>query len=311
MSSSKKSFRYTNLLILFTLYCIFWIILVVILRDVLQPQTRFALTPFLPLNDALIELASIFSFILPLSSLIGLIIGGYFITPIILFLHKKIYGSKMHYGIQFETLTQDRKLFSRSFFPVLMAINLSSIFLTPTVIQFILEADLVTEIDVVSRATVLTRFLAEAILLMITSGVSTMFFSCVWFLKDSGIIFSNKERLVNSDESFTLKSIGDWLQTILRSYAGIGSIITYIIIIYDFLTNFIKNLGIPGNILNVPGLILWLGLPLYLAISLIPALIFNDVLREKRTSYIRKIGKKLGIKDSIEITFEFKRKEIV
>jgi hypothetical protein len=190
-----------------------------------------------------------------------------------------------------------------------MAINLSSIFLTPAIIQFILEADIVAEIDVVSRAPVLTRFLAEAILLMITYGVSTMFFSSVWFLKDSGIIYSNKERLINSEESFTLKSIGDWLQTILRSYAGIGSIITYIIIIYDFLTNFLNNLGFPGNILNIPGIILWLGLPLYLAISLIPALIFNDIIKKNRSSFIRKFGKKLGIKDTVEITFEFKKKE--
>jgi hypothetical protein len=136
-----------------------------------------------------------------------------------------------------------------------------------------------------------------------------MFFSSVWFLKDSGIIYSNKERLINSEESFTLKSIGDWLQTMLRSYAGIGSIITYIIIIYDFLTNFINNLGFPGNLLNIPGIILWLGLPLYLAISLIPALIFNDLIKRRRSSYVRKVGKKFGIKDSVEISFEFKKKE--
>ncbi len=309
MSNPKRSFRYRNLLIIFTLYCIFWIILVAILRDVLKPQTRFALTRFLPLNDAITELAFIFSFILPLSSIIGVIFGGYLITPIVLYLHKKIFGSKMHYGIQYEKPTQDANLFSRSFFPVLMAINLSSIFLTPTVIQFILEADLFAEIDVVSRAPVLTRFLAEAILLMITFGISTMFFSSVWFLKDSGIIYSSQERLINSNEFFTLKSIGDWLQTMFRSYAGIGSIITYIIIIYDFLTNFINNLGFPGNILNIPGIILWLGLPFYLAISLIPALIFNDIIKKSRTSYVRKFGKYLGIRDSVEITFEFKKKE--
>lgn len=309
IGNSQRRFPYRNLIIIFVFYCVFWIFLVILLQDVLKPQTRFSLTPFLPLNDALIELAAIFIFILPISGIFGVIIGGYLITPIVIFLHKKSYGSKMHYGIQYERLNQTTKLFSRSFFPVLMAINLSSLFITPTVIQFILEADLVAEIDGVARAPVLTRFLAEAILLMITYGVSTLFFSSVWFLKDSGIIYSNKERIVNSDESFTLKSIGDWLQTMLRSYAGIGSIITYIIVIYDFITNFINNIGIPGNILNIPGLILWLGLPLYLAISLIPALIFNDLIKTNRTLYVRKLGKKFDINDSFEITFEFKKKE--
>jgi hypothetical protein len=282
---------------------------VTILRDVLKPQTRFALTRFLPLNDALIELAFIFTIILPLSGIIGALFGGYFITPLVMILHKKIFGAKMHYGIQNEKPTNKLKLFSRSIFPVLMAINLSSLFLTPAIIQFVLEADLVAEIDGVSKAPVLTRFLAEAILLMITYGISTMFFSSVWFLKDSGIIYSNKEKLTNSNESFSLKSIGEWMQTMLRSYAGIGSIITYIIIIYDFLTNFINNFGVPGNLVNIPGIILWLGLPVYLAISLIPALILNDIIKKRRSSFVRKIGKKLDIKDSVEISFEFKKKD--
>jgi len=310
-NKSKKILRYRNLIILFILYCVFWAVVVVTLRLILKPSDRISLTRLIPLDDVLIELAFIFSFILPLSSVIGIFIGGYFIAPLILFLHKKIYGSKMYYGFQYEKDINKVKLLSRAFFPVLMAINLSSIFLTPTIIEFILEADIIAEIDTVSRAPVLTRFLAEAILLMITSGIATLFFSSVWFLKDSGIIFSNKKRLINSDESFILKSIGDWFQTILRSYAGIGAIITYIIVIYNFITSFIGNITVPGNILNIPGLILWLGLPLYLAISLIPALIFNNIIKKKRVSYIRKIGRKLGIEDSLEITFEFKKRDSI
>jgi len=251
----------------------------------------------------------IFIFILPISGIIGVILGGYIITPLILFLHKKIIGSKMYYGIQSERGLRRSKLFSKSFFPVLMAINLSSMFLTPTVMRLILEADIIVEFDLVANIPLLTRFFAEVILLIITFGLASMFFSPVWFLKDSGIIYSDKKRVLNSDESFVLKSIGDWFQTILRSYAGIGAIITYIIVIYDFLTNFIEKLGFPGNIFNIPSLILWLGLPFYLAISLIPALIINDLIKKSRVKYIRSLGKKLGIKDSVTITFELKSKE--
>ena len=180
MPNTKRSFRYRNLLILFALYCIFWIILVSILRDIVKPQTQFALTRFLPLNDALIELAFIFILILPFSSIIGVIIGGYFITPIVLVLHKKIYGSKMHYGIQNDKPTHNVKLFSRSLFPVLMAINLSSLFLTPTIIQFVVNTDFVAEIDPISKAPVLIRFLAETILLMITIVFVTDRLTALW-----------------------------------------------------------------------------------------------------------------------------------
>jgi len=306
---STKVSRYRNLIILYILYCVFWVIVVVILREIFKPAAPIALTRFVPLNDVLIELLMIFIFILPISGIIGVILGGYIITPLILFLHKKIIGSKMYYGIQSERGLRRSKLFSKSFFPVLMAINLSSMFLTPTVMRLILEADIIVEFDLVANIPLLTRFFAEVILLIITFGLASMFFSPVWFLKDSGIIYSDKKRVLNSDESFVLKSIGDWFQTILRSYAGIGAIITYIIVIYDFLTNFIEKLGFPGNIFNIPSLILWLGLPFYLAISLIPALIINDLIKKSRVKYIRSLGKKLGIKDSVTITFELKSKE--
>ena len=257
----------------------------------------------------LLELGIIFVISLPLSSLIGLIVGGYLITPLILYLHKKIYGSKMHYGVQNARSVDKTKMFSKAFFPVLMAINLSSMFLTPVIISFLLDSALVSAIEGVSKIAGLTRFLAQIILLTITFGISAFLFSPVWFLKDSGIIYSSKKKLVNSDESFVLKSIGDWFQTMLRSYAGIGAIISYVIIIYGFLTDYFDVLVDKSNIVNILSLVLWLGLPFYLAISLIPSLIFNDLTKEHRIRYIRKVGKKIGIKDSVEISFEFKKKE--
>ncbi|MFX1477562.1 MAG: hypothetical protein ACFFCI_05485 [Promethearchaeota archaeon] len=308
-ASSRRFSRYRGLLIVFILYCVFWILLVTILREWFKITNPITLSRFIPLDDALTELAFIFAIILPISSVIGVLIGGYCITPMILFFHKKILGRKMHYGVQNDSDFEKPKLFSRAFFPVLLAINLSSMFLTPTVITFILGSDLVNEIGNVSRVPVLTRFLAEIMLLTIMFGTAALLFSPVWFLKDSGIIYSNKEKLVESDETFVLKSIGDWFQTMLRSYAGIGAIITYIVIIYGFLADFSNNLADKNNIVNILSLILWLGLPFYLAISLIPSLILNDLLKNHRIKYMRKIGTRIGIKDPVAITFEFKKTE--
>ncbi len=153
----------------------------------------------------------------------------------------------------------------------------------------------------------LTRFFADSILLMITLGLATMLFSSVWFLKDSGIIFSNKQKIENSTEPIVLRSIGEWFQTILRSYAGIGAIITYILAVNDFIRRFIGNLGLPGNEFNIPTLILWLGLPLILTVSLVPTVVVNDILKKRRIRYIRNISTKLGIKDPAIISFEFKK----
>ncbi|MFX1378588.1 MAG: hypothetical protein ACFFA4_05805 [Promethearchaeota archaeon] len=272
-----------------------------------RPAIPIDLSRFIPLDDVLLELGFIFIIILPLSALIGLLIGGYLISPIILFLHKKFFGSRMHYGIQLEKRNEKILLFSQGFFPVLMAINLSSILFTPNIVEFILSADITNIFDNVSRIPMLTRFFAETILLMLTFGLATMFFSSVWFLRDSGIIYSNKDKIENSTEPIVLKSIGEWFQTILRSYAGIGAILTYILTVNDFITRFTANYGLPGNIFNIPSLILWLGMPLYLIISLVPSVILNDLIRKRRINYIRKLSTKLGIKDTAIISFEFKK----
>ncbi|UCD00825.1 MAG: hypothetical protein JSV23_08040 [Promethearchaeota archaeon] len=305
LETSKRISKYRNLLIIYVIYIIFWIIIVGILSVLIKPTARIALTRFSPSGDLLLELGLIFIIILPLSALIGLIIGGYLITPIILYLHKKIYGSKKYYGIQFEPRLDKIKIFSKSFFPVLMAINLSFIFLTPPVLESIVSDTLLTAFNLLFH--ILTRFFGEIILLTLTLGLATMFFSSVWFLKDSGIIYSNKKKIVNSNELIVLRSIGDWYQTILRSYAGIAAIITYILVVQDFFTRYIENFGVPENVYNIPSLILWLGLPFYLAISLIPALIVNDLIKKKRIKFVRKIGEKLGIKDTAIITFELRK----
>jgi hypothetical protein len=300
--------KYRKLLLLFFVYVIVWIIIISILELLFRLVDPIDLSRFVPVDDVLLELGIIFIIVLPLSALIGLFIGGYLLSPVVLFLHKKLYGSRMHYGIQTEHGSDKLLLFSQSFFPVLMAINLSSLLFTPAIIEFILSADITNIFETVSNVPMLTRFFADTILLMLTLGLSTMLFSSVWFLKDSGIIYSNKQKLENSSESIVLRSISDWFQIILRSYAGIGGIITYILAMNDFIRGFVENLGLTGNIFNIPSLILWLGLPLILTISLAPTVIVNDILKKSRICYIRNISTKLGIKDPAIISFEFKKR---
>lgn len=302
----RKKPRYWTLLIWFVFYIFFWLIVIGIIQSLFRPTVSIALSSIVPLDDLYQEIGFIFIIILPLSAVFGVVIGGYLITPLILVIHKIFFGLKKYYGIQPESSSAETKLMIKAFFPVLMAINLSSLFLTPTILELILEADVLLEFDGIARIPVFTKFLAESVLLIITFGLATILFSSVWFLRDSGIIYSNKKKVVNSNESIVFRSIGEWFQTILRSYTGIGAIITYIVIVQDFITQFIKNYGLPRNMLNIPSLILWLGMPFYLTLSLIPAVIITDLIKKNRIKYIRSIGKKIGIKDSVSISFEFK-----
>ncbi|MFX1587209.1 MAG: hypothetical protein ACFFC1_03555 [Promethearchaeota archaeon] len=313
--SGKKIFKYRNLSLLFLFYVLLWIIITIIMRLIFkESDSPIALSRFVPFDNIFNELTFLFTVIIPVSSIVGFVIGGYLLTPLVLYLHKKIFGRKMFYGIHYQPTEDKIKLFSKAIFPAFMAINLSTLFLTPEIVNFLLDTALVTNVESILKVGVLVRLLSESVLLMITFGLALGLFSIVWFLEDSGIIYSNKKSKTSLDvegteEPFILKSMGDWFQTIFKSYAGLGAILSYVLIIYDFLTTFIKNLGIPGNLLNIPSLILWLGLPFYLVLAAIPCLILNNIIRNHRIKYIRKVADKFKINSPAVISFEIKKEK--
>ncbi|NVM20045.1 MAG: hypothetical protein HWN80_20255, partial [Candidatus Lokiarchaeota archaeon] len=271
--------------------------------------TPNAVIQFIPVDDVLSILVIVFLVLIPISGIIGALLGGYVLSPIIMILHKFFYGSKKFYGIQYELKEQKVSLLKSGFYPVLLAVNLSFIFLTPEIISSILEADVIIEIAISLRIPVFIRILSQTILLIFTFGASTVLFSPVWLLKDSGIVFTTKEKVENSNETLLIKSIGEWFQTLLKGYAGIGVIFTYFFVIYDFIILFIENVGYPGNMLNIPSLFLWLGLPFYLVFSMIPAVIVHDVLKKRRLTYVRKIAHRIGIRDAAFVSFELKKQD--
>jgi hypothetical protein len=271
--------------------------------------TPIALTRFIPVDDVLVELFLVFVILIPISGIIGTLLGGYVLSPIIMSLHKFFYRSKKYYGIQHESEDKKISLLSSGFYPVLMAVNLSFIFLTPEIISGILESDIIANFAAALQFHVFIRLLGQTILLIFTFGVSTLLFSPVWLLKDSGIVFTNKDKVVNSNETLLIKSIGEWFQTLLKGYAGIGVILTYFFVIYDFLIVFIANIGYPGILLNIPSLFLWLGLPFYLVLSMIPAVILHDGLKKRRLSYLGKIAQRIGIQDAAIVSFELKKQD--
>ena len=309
MSKAKTS-RYRNLIIIYIFYIIFWIILASIMRAIIFPEgTPIALTNFIPVDDVLVELVLVFVIFLPISGIIGVLLGGYILSPLIMILHKFLYRSKKYYGIQYESEDKKIRLLSSGFYPVLMAVNLSFIFLTPEIISTILEADVISNFAVPLKISVSVRLLGQIILLIFTFGVSTFVFSPVWLLKESGIVFTTKGKVENSNETLLIKSIGEWFQTLLKGYAGIGVILTYFFVIFDFVVLFINNMGAPGTTLNIPSLFLWLGLPFYLVFSMIPAVILHDALKKRRLSYVRKIAHRIGIRDAAIVSFELKKQD--
>ena len=235
----------------------------------------------------------IFIVILPLSSILGVLVGGYVLAQFFLFIHKRIFGSKVEYGIYNKDF-QGFKFFSEGLFSALMTINLALLLTTPMIISLSIGFDPNSFIDD------LTTFLA---FLMFTIGIASLVFSSTWFLMDSGILYSNLNRAKDNNKPAEIRSIGRWYGQFLKGYAGVSVILSYI----DFLNLFVPQLAKDLSLtIFIMLLIVFIPFPLVMIIPIIPAFIISDRLKEHRIRYIRKIASKLDITSKAEVNFELK-----
>lgn len=276
---------YKKPLILVAIYYIFgftiWIV---------SPPTSTPYTPLIVIDDAVIETLLLLVVIYPLSSIIGSYLIGYLLVPIFLFIHVKIYGKKLEYGIvEKETPTKFNKSF-RGFFPILLAVNLTLILASnQNVLNFILYPDHQVSDGI--------NAIGVVFLLMFTVGIGMGLFSTIWFLNDAGIIYSNKKKVEGTDNIFEVRSMGSFFKTLLKGYAGISVVISFINYIFFYAGTFEQIDGLISQTFTQ------IAIPLLLACCNALSLILLDLTKHKNTSYVRKIARKFGVVDSIEVSF--------
>jgi hypothetical protein len=181
-----------------------------------------------------------------------------------------------------------------------MAINISLLLLNPDIVRFIngkygvplgdLSPDYYT--------------IAFVVLLIVTFTVTSLFFSPTWFLMDSGILYSNKMKLNETNKPLEVRAIGRWYEQFLKGYAGVSVIISYV----SFITTFFIAAG--NNLsLFIITLIMFIPFPIIMIIPTIPALIIIDIMKEKRNSFILNRARKLGITDTMEVSIDLIKKD--
>ena len=165
-------------------------------------ESRKYLTPLIPIYNRWTQMAIIFLVLSPISALIGTLIGGYVIGPVLLFIRKFVLGPKIICGIQERPPSPTFDKISRAYFPALMAltINFLILFSAPQVFELIVNAEAMGYMS------------GFIVLLMFTTGIGTLFFSPTWFLKDAGIVYSNKKKAAGTDQPVEVRTIGGDLQ---------------------------------------------------------------------------------------------------
>lgn len=258
-------------------------------------------TSLIPSNDIYVEVTLILLVLAPISALIGGLIGGYFLAPVFLFIHKNNFlESKLLYGIQDRPRPQTFRRMTRGYYPALLALNINSIvlFSFPWILDFILNQEFVELEGSMYTMAYMPGFL---VLLMFTAGLGTMVFSPTWSLTDAGIVYSNKEKVAGTDQPVEGRAVGGRYTDFLRGYAGLGVVFSYI----QFLSVYISEQTIPPNPIDVIVFALFFfGLPIFLLIAVIPSLIVLDITKEHRMRFVRNFAARMGITDFVEISFE-------
>jgi len=254
----------------------------------------FDASPLIPFTNVFHEIMFVF-IVIPISSTIGTIIGGYALAPIFLLFHKIIYR-KAIYGIQ---ETNPAKIFQRIFqgyYPGLLAFNISSIilFLAPMIRNKLLTPGMLEEAPLVFQ-----YIFENLFLLMFTIALSMLIFSPGWFLIDAGIVYSTEEQVRGTDRPVEGRTVGGVFNDYLKGYSGFSIAFSYLqILVVSY-----------GDLINVQRvdfaqLIGFFGIPVYVILTVIPTLILLDLTRGHRIQYVRRVAAKIGITRVVKISFE-------
>ena len=253
------------------------------------------LTLLIPFEHLAFELIITFLILYPIAAIVGTMIIGYILTPLALIIYMKVFGRKLTFGVQDYESRYEKGINSRTIFPVLMAVDLALI-----LGQIDILAAIIVYPDTAFFTYRLTFLPAFIVILIITLAVSLSLFSIGWSLNDAGIIYNNKKKVKNGKaQIIEQKSVGSWFQSILKGYAGIGVIFSFIeffMIIVDEVILF------PPILLGY--ILLVIPMPIYLMISSIPALLLFNATKKGRTKFLRKIGSKFTPFETLEVKNE-------
>ena len=252
-------------------------------------------TRFIPFTGPL-ELLLIFLLIFPIMALVGGLIG-IFVSPVLIFIHKAVFGRSMTYGIE-EVQKSDK--FKRTFkgiFPGLMAINFSLLIADEGGIQKLLIPDMWSSFGIDALPELIT-FSTGIIFTLI---ISYALFSGFWAISDSGIVYSNRKGIEKKgkESPVMVQSIGSWYNYLLKGYAGIGVIFAY----YDLALIYLDAIG--GTDLKpfivFFNLYIFLGYFLILPSVTLPSIIILDLFKDRRIKFTRTFAAKLGIIDEVDV----------
>jgi len=183
---------------------------------------------FLP-NSMSLQISYIF-WMSAIAGIVGILFIGYLLAPLFLFAYKYTVGVRMTFGIQERPESKKLNIKFRALYPALMALQIALIFSTNTNIQNLI----LTSVYVNNSINVPFIPMATAgAIISFTFVIAMGIFSPIWFLLETGIVFTNKNKVKGMKDPVEVRSVGGWYHYLLKGYAGISVIVTYTFFVVD------------------------------------------------------------------------------
>ena len=227
-----------------------------------------------------------------IGSMIGVLIG-YLLAPMLLNIHKKFLGKGMIYGVQEIPPSEKAAPIMKGLFPALFAVNVALMLAINPAMQIILAEGYMSQVGSSVNWSVVVLFFS----FIITSTLSMILFTAVWYLMDAGIVYTNKEKAKQKNQPVEIRSVGGWFLAFLKGYAGIGVLIAF----YSFFMDLIAKTEATGHTMHISMIIFLVPLPLLITLWFIPSLILYDKTKENRKKFVLKWVEKQGIKAAIDV----------
>jgi hypothetical protein len=286
---SKSSSRYKKWLILWFLFFILFSMILLVNSFI---QGNYSIYPILTQNFWL-DMTILFLSI-PFMSMVAFIIGGYTLTPLLLYIHRKILGRYLNYGIREVIKPKEfKRAFTSSIFPALLAFNIGILLSDQTTIHTLIFNE-----SFQSTPLIIRQILTLVILLPLVSFIAVAAFSGVNFILDSGIEYTNKnkKKVLEGTYPIEVRSVGGYYLYFLKGYTGLSVIIIIIQLIFRYI------LALQGTdvLIFTLNLVIWPIMPFIIALFIAPTFVLKDYTFEKRKSFTRKWAYKFDIKAQLE-----------
>ena len=282
--------RYRTWLVIWIVFIILFCTMLIINGSIMGTLDAYAiLTHNLAVDTTLLFL------LIPITCIITFFIGGYLFTPLFLFIHKKIIGRRLIYGLrEMQKPKKFKGAFLQSLFPALLAFNIGIMLSDETLLQNFLFID-----TFLAAGDVIIQILTLVFLFPIVSSIGVAVFSATYFLLDSGIEYTNKERKKVKRGSFPpeVRSVGGYFLYYLKGYAGISVIISLITLMISYFSAL--GSGETSIVIYIINIITWPFIPFVITFMIIPVNIIQDLTYDRRKKYTLKWAERFNIRGQL------------